>query len=107
MAIENLKTRLAILEKETEEASKGREETTERTEKLEKLAKLKEENAKLKAELQQYAENDPELIEAYSTFFFISLSLSLSLFLSSLPTFHRSVLNCISLTNLYAIRIRR
>jgi septal ring factor EnvC (AmiA/AmiB activator) len=62
-----LKSRLSILQKETEEASKGREESAERTKKLEQLAKLKEENAKLKAELQQYAENDPELIEAYST----------------------------------------
>jgi hypothetical protein len=92
-----LKSRLAILQKETEEASKGREESVERTKKLEELAKLREENAKLKAELQQYAENDPELIEAYST---LSKNVhSLLLLLSNM--------NIILFCSVFLFRIRR
>jgi hypothetical protein len=45
-------------------ASNGREETDERKNKLQKLKQAEKENADLKKELQQFADNNPLLIQA-------------------------------------------
>lgn len=53
------------LEKRKEELLETRNPTEERESKLLKLEQLKEENEKYREELTQFAQNDPELLEAY------------------------------------------
>jgi len=62
--ISGVEKKLKSSEKELVEASVGREETEERTELLERLTEMTNKKNELEKSLQQYADNDPAVLEA-------------------------------------------
>ncbi|KXN71434.1 meiotic nuclear division protein 1 [Conidiobolus coronatus NRRL 28638] len=62
--LETIHNRTAELEKLIETAKAGRVDSDQRSEKLKKLAELEEKSQELTANIQQYIDNDPEVMEA-------------------------------------------
>ena len=59
-----MKKKFDLLEKEVASSEKGREESESRTELLESLDKGRKEEQMLTSKLKEFADNDPEVLEA-------------------------------------------